>query len=49
MKYINRKLTIENDTDGKCKDGHMGMSGAKIVSKIIYDELYKKEVNKELI
>ena len=47
--YENRKLTIENDTNGKCKDGHMGMSGAKIVSKIIYDELYKKEVNKELI
>ena len=44
--YENRKLTIENDTNGKCKDGHMGMSGAKIVSKIIYDrlvEIYQKK------
>tara|TARA_R110001632_G_scaffold232816_1_gene374749 strand:+ start:640 stop:1503 length:864 start_codon:yes stop_codon:yes gene_type:complete len=32
-------LTIKNDTNGDCDDGHMGMKGAKMVSKIIYNKL----------
>lgn len=31
--------TIESDTNGLCPDGHMGMTGAKLVSKIIYNHL----------
>jgi len=37
--YGSNNYTIESDTNGKCKDGHMGMTGAKIVSKIIYQHL----------
>tara|TARA_B110000285_G_C15057082_1_gene580173 strand:+ start:464 stop:1339 length:876 start_codon:yes stop_codon:yes gene_type:complete len=37
--YNDLNLTIKFDTNGKCDDGHMGMTGAKKVSQIIYDRL----------
>ena len=37
--YTDRGLDIITETLGDCNDEHMGMGGAKIVSKIIYDKL----------
>ena len=37
--YGGMGYTIEDDTNGLCKDGHMGMTGAKKVSKYIYNHL----------
>jgi len=40
--YFNdRNLTIEKDTEGRCNDGHMGMTGAKEISSIIHNHLVK--------
>ena len=54
--FVSNSLSITNETDGDCNDSHMGMRGAKMVSKIIYNKLVKLKytpsymlINKELI